>query len=36
MGDTSSAHYDGLFYCHYRKGMFRWNEYVEFYKGKQV
>lgn len=35
MGDTS-AHYVGLFYCYYRKGMFRWNEYIEFYKGKTV
>lgn len=25
--------YDGLFWCHIRKGFFRWPEYIAYYKG---
>ena len=26
--------YNGLFYCQIREGMFRWPEYISFYKRK--
>jgi hypothetical protein len=28
--------YDGLFYCHIREGMFRWPEFISFYRRKNL
>lgn len=34
--DTAAAPYNGLFFCHIRNGMFRWNEFINFYKAKRL
>ena len=28
--------YNGLFFCHIRGGMFRWPEFIGFYKSKRL
>lgn len=28
--------YNGLFWCYIREGMFRWPEYINFYKSKRL
>lgn len=28
--------YNGLFYCRIREGMYRWPEYINFYKQKRL
>lgn len=31
-----TAPYNGMFYCHIRSGLFRWPEYISFYKQKRL
>lgn len=34
--DTSKPPYNGLFFCHIRGGMYRWNEFINYYKVKRL
>lgn len=34
--DTTAAPYNGLFFCYIRRDVFRWNEFINFYKAKRL
>lgn len=36
MGAKIDPPYDGLFFCFIRQGMFRWPEFISFYKRKRL
>jgi len=36
MGAKIDSPYDGLFFCFIRQGLFRWPEFISFYKRKRL
>jgi hypothetical protein len=35
-GSELEAPYNGLFFCHIRGGLFRWPEFISFFKQKRL